>query len=342
MRHRAGSAAIAVTLACFAPGLAAAQPKSINDVLESAGPAHPPGGMTPGTIIQPVKPGPPVVAAKTLFGAAKSAAPLEARAIGSYAKGCLAGARQLAVDGPAWQSMRLSRNRQWGHPDLIRLVERFSEEARADGWPGLLVGDISQPRGGPMLTGHNSHQIGLDADIWFTPMPARRLSALEREELPATSMLAAGDLSVNLQVWTDSHVRLLKRAASYTEVERVLVHPAIKRAVCEATAQAPPAERAWLAKVRPIWGHFYHFHVRIGCPRGLAGCVAQPPPPGDDGCGKELADWYKLLTAPPKPPGPPGPPVPPKPPMTLDQLPAECRVVLEAGRGSTPARQVNR
>jgi penicillin-insensitive murein endopeptidase len=229
--------------------------------------------------------------------------------------------------------MRLSRNRQWGHPALIALIERFAAEAQADGWPGLLVGDISQPRGGPMLTGHNSHQIGLDADIWFTPMPDRRLSPREREDLPATSMLAAGDLAVDPKAWTPNHVKLLKRAASYPEVERVLVHPAIKKAVCEATAQG--ADKAWLAKLRPIWGHFYHFHVRIACPRGVAGCASQAPVPGDDGCGKELAEWYKLLTAPPKPPGPP---VPPKPPLTLEQLPAECRVVLEAGRGASASR----
>ncbi len=303
-----------------------------SDDAETPVSGQPVQGMTPGNVVQPIRPGPPVIAAKTLFGAARTAAPLAARAIGSYAKGCLAGGQQLAVDGPAWQSMRLSRNRQWGHPALVQLLQQFSTDAKQDGWPGLLVGDMSQPRGGPMLTGHNSHQIGLDADIWFTPMPARRLSATEREDLAATSMLAPGDLAVKPGVWTPTHVALLKRAARYPDVERVLVHPAIKRAVCEATTQ--DTDRAWLAKVRPIWGHFYHFHIRIGCPRGVVGCAAQPPPPGDDGCGKELADWYKLLTAPPKPPGPPGPPVPPKPPMTLEQLPTDCRIVLEAGRNA--------
>ena len=88
----------------------------------------------------------------------------------------------IADDGPNWQAMRLSRNRRWGHPDMVALVERLSRDATADGWPGLLVGDISQPRGGPMLSGHASHQIGLDADIWFQPMPQRRLSASRARE----------------------------------------------------------------------------------------------------------------------------------------------------------------
>ena len=275
---------------------------------------------------------PKLIAAKTLFGAAKNAAPLSARSIGTYARGCLAGAKPLAVDGPTWQAMRLSRNRTWGHPDLIAMLERFAGEVKEDGWPGLLVGDISQPRGGPMLTGHASHQLGLDADIWFTPMPDHRLTKKERETLAATSMLASDSLSVDPKVWTDSRVKIIKRVASYPNVERVLVHPAIKKALCEAGG----TDRAWLNKVRPYWGHFYHFHVRIGCPAGSAGCKAQAPVPGDDGCGKELDDWFKLLTRKPKP-RPPGEPrivvkpSKPKAPITLDDLPAECRTVLATG-----------
>lgn len=268
--------------------------------------------------------------AKVAFGAMKAPATLAPRAIGTYAKGCLAGAKPLAIDGPAWQAMRLSRNRFWGHPDLISLVERFAKDAQKDGWPGLLVGDISQPRGGPMLTGHASHQIGLDADVWLTPMPPRRLTEQEREDLMATSMLGKDQLSVNPATWTAGHVSLIKRAASYREVERVLVHPAIKKALCEAAG----TDRAWLAKVRPYFGHYYHMHIRIGCPAGSPTCVPQAVVPGDDGCTKELDEWFARLTAPPKP----GPQEPAKSPITVDQLPAECRIVLENGKPSAVVR----
>lgn len=266
--------------------------------------------------------------AKVLFGNAKQPAPIAAHAIGGYARGCLAGARALPVDGPAWQAMRLNRNRNWGHPNLVRWLESFAVAAqKEDGWPGLLVGDMSQPRGGPMLTGHASHQIGLDADIWFTPMPDRRLSHQEREEMSAVSMLAPGQLEVEPQVWDERRARIIRRAASSPEVERVFVHPAIKKALCEKAGNLGP-DRAWLSKVRAYWGHHYHFHVRLACPKDSAECAPQPPVPGDDGCGQELADWYKRLTAPPKPAGPPKPA---PPPMTLDRLPAQCRVVLETG-----------
>ena len=274
----------------------------------------------------------PPTPAKALFGAAKTPAALAARSIGFYAKGCLAGAAALPIDGSAWQAMRLSRNRNWGHPELIALVEKLAVEAQKhDGWSGLLVGDLSQPRGGPMLTGHASHQVGLDADIWLTPMPNRRLTEKEREELSATSMLAADRVSVNPEVWTDAHVRLLKRVASYQQVERVLVHPAIKKAICTSAA-AKEKDRDWLNKIRPIWGHYYHFHVRIACPKGSTNCEAQPPVGSEDGCGAELDRWLGLIKNPPKP----GPPGPEKTPILLNQLPADCRTVLASDTPAPP------
>ncbi len=286
------------------------------------------------------KKGPPPTPAKALFGAATSPAPLKARAIGFYAKGCLAGARGIAVDGPAWQVMRLSRNRRWGHPQLITAIERLATDVKThDGWNGLLVGDISQPRGGPMLTGHASHQIGLDADIWLTPMPDRRLTKREREDLSATSMLAADRISVNPEVWTEAHGRLIMRAASYPQVERVLVHPAIKKAMCDNPAFA----RTHFNKIRPYWGHHYHMHVRLGCPKDSPGCTPQPVVGNEDGCGKEVDDWiarFKRIYAPrppePKPPvvAKPKPKPKPKPEITLADLPDECKIVL--GNTSPP------
>jgi penicillin-insensitive murein endopeptidase len=272
-----------------------------------------------------------IIPAKKLFGKVKGPSLLQARAIGSYSRGCIAGAVALPVDGPAWQAMRLSRNRTWGHPKLINLIEKFATEAqKQDGWKGMLVGDISQPRGGPMLTGHMSHQLGLDADIWLMPMPDRKLSRQERESVSAVSMLDNTELAVDPKVFTDNHVKILKRAASYPEVERVLVHPAIKKALCEAAG----TDRAWLGKVRPIQGHHYHFHIRIGCPPGSKGCVAQKAVTGEDGCTAEVDGWLKRmarakLPAPPKPPG--WKPAPPPPPMTLADMPADCKMVLESG-----------
>jgi penicillin-insensitive murein DD-endopeptidase len=270
----------------------------------------------------------PEWAAKRQFGSQTTGAPMEARAIGSYARGCLAGGSALAIDGQAWQVMRLSRNRNWGHPDLIRYLESFARKVPQEaGWNGILVGDISQPRGGPMLTGHASHQIGLDADIWLTPMPNRKLSTSERENMSAVNMARADWMDVDPGVWTPNHTKVIKLAAKDARVHRIFVNPAIKQALCREAS----SDRAWLRTVRPMWGHNYHFHIRMGCPAGLAGCAEQDEPPEGDGCGAELSDWLKRQNRAffgPKPP--PGPKRPPPPPWSMDALPQACREVIVA------------
>lgn len=265
--------------------------------------------------------------AKTLFGGKKLPAAVEARTYGFYSKGCFGGGMAIATDGPTWQAMRLSRNRRWGHPTMIKLIERFSRDAAAIGWPGLLVGDISQPRGGPMLTGHASHQVGLDADIWFTPMPKRTLTRSERENISAVTMVAGkgSKARVNDDKWTNTRTGLLKIAASYPQVERIFVNPAIKKKLCDTVK----GDRSWLRKVRPQYGHDYHFHIRIGCQPGSSGCKGQAPAPNDDGCGAPLAWWF---TEEPWRPAKPG--TKPKPPardvMTMASLPKACMSVLNA------------
>jgi penicillin-insensitive murein endopeptidase len=181
---------------------------------------------------------------------------------------------------------------------------------------------MSQPRGGPMATGHASHQIGLDTDIWFLQMPPHELSAGDRETMSATSLLVKGKLQVDPGKWNDGYARVLKRAASYPEVARIFVSPAIKQQLCDTVG----ADRGWLRKLRPWWGHDDHFHVRLSCPAGLAGCENQAAPPAGDGCGAELASWLK----PPPPKKEPTVPVKPPPPMTLANLPAACAAVLKA------------
>ncbi|MCX5513018.1 penicillin-insensitive murein endopeptidase [Kaistia algarum] len=261
--------------------------------------------------------------AKILFSQMNTPIPLEARSIGSYAKGCLAGAVALPVSGPDWQAMRLSRNRNWGTPELVAFTEDLAAKSKKlDSWPGLLVGDMGQPRGGPALTGHASHQIGLDVDIWLTPMPKRLLSADERETMAPVNMVNEKARTINAAGWTSGQFRLIRRAALDPHVARIFVNPAIKKQLCVSAG----ADRAWLGKVRPWWGHTYHFHVRLDCPADMASCVPQKAPPAGDGCGAELDAWLQP-PKPVKPTKPTKPAVKPRPLMLTD-LPAACREVL--------------
>jgi penicillin-insensitive murein endopeptidase len=286
--------------------------------------------QTPPVPVPPPKPAPAEAAipantpAKELFGSKAQPAPLQARSIGFYAHGCLAGAVALPVDGKTWQVMRLTRNRNWGHPDLIAFLERFSAKLpEVAGWPGIMVGDISQPRGGPMLTGHASHQVGLDADIWLTPMPSRALTAEERETITPLMMVREDRTDIDPANWTPSHLKVIKAAAEDPAVDRIFVNAAIKKALCREAG----TDRAWLDKVRAYWGHDFHMHVRIHCPAGNTECEKQPPVPAGDGCGKELEWWFQpsVLHQVPSTTPPPQ-----KHPLTMANLPAACRQVLVA------------
>lgn len=207
-----------------------------------------------------------------------------AAAIGSPAAGCLSGAVALPPDGDGYQALRLARNRFYGHPRTVSYVQELGAAVRAEGLGLLLVGDLSQPRGGPMAYGHGSHQTGLDVDVWFRLSQAP-LSDDEREQPQARSMVKGA--GIDPAAWTPAQLRVLEIAAAHPAVDRIFVNPAIKAEACRSAA----GDRAWLAKLRPWWGHDEHFHVRLSCGPDDGGCQPQKPVPDGDGCGGELQSW---------------------------------------------------
>jgi penicillin-insensitive murein endopeptidase len=229
--------------------------------------------------------------AKLLFSAVKLPSAGKPMAIGYYPRGCLQGGVALPANGKTWQVMRLSRNRNWGHPALVKFLERFAPlAAEATGWHGILVGDMAQPRGGPLPFGHVSHQIGLDVDIWFMPMPDHVLSRDEREKTSAISLVADDRKHVNPKTWQPADAAFIRTAAEQPEVERVLVNAAIKKEMCRLQGDKHPA---WMEKVRPWYGHDDHIHVRLKCPADSPHCRHQPAVPGSAGCSeKDLAYWF--------------------------------------------------
>jgi penicillin-insensitive murein endopeptidase len=265
--------------------------------------------------------------AKQLFGAKAVGSQQRPAPLGSYAKGCVAGAVQLPETGPTWQAMRLSRNRNWGHPETIDYIRDLSAfAATLPGWKGLYIGDISQPRGGPMLSGHRSHQIGLDIDIWMLPPDRLTLNRAQRENISSISLRRAKGAYVNSN-WSRQHHELLKAAASDKRVARIFVFPGAKVQMCKDAK----GDRSWLRKIRPWWGHHYHFHVRLNCPRGARGCVDQDPPPRGDGCA-DAQKWVNdiLNPPPPKPRDPNAPKPKPRRDYTLKDLPRQCAAVLQS------------
>jgi penicillin-insensitive murein endopeptidase len=211
----------------------------------------------------------------------------ESLAIGGYSAGCLAGARALEHDGTGYQVMHPSRGRSFGHPDLLDFIRTLGAGVHGQALDDLLIGDLSQARGGRATGGHSSHQSGLDVDIWYwAPASVRKgpLPNAQREKLKARSVIdgRTGKIRVALR----KRVKTVLELASKDErVERIFVHPIIKRDLC-----ADAGERVYLRKLRPWHGHDDHLHARLACPKDSPDCTPQEPFAQGDGCDE--LDWW--------------------------------------------------
>lgn len=265
--------------------------------------------------------------AKDVFGRVGGPTGGNAVAIGSYSKGCFNGGAQLPESGPTWQAMRLSRNRNWGHPDLVNFVVGLSQAATKMGWRGLYIGDMSQPRGGPMMTGHASHQLGLDADIWMLMPQSLNLSPSQRESISSVSVVAGNGLGLS-QYWTPAHGALIQSAAMDPRVDRIFLDAAIKVAMCQANGN----RGAWLQKLRPTPNHDYHFHVRLHCPRGSSNCHNPAVPVAqlsgnDNGCGDAMQELAYRANPASRPKGQADPDYRHPRSFRLSEMPRQCQVI---------------
>lgn len=241
-----------------------------------------------------------------------------AQSIGTYNAGCISGAVSVPANGTGYQMMRLSRKRSYGHPDLKQFIEKLGQTASSQHWGTLLIGDLGQARGGPTLSGHRSHQTGLDVDIWFLlskQAASRTLAFNERETWGAPSVLAAHSDAIDYTQWSQANEKILEAAARMPEVDRIFVNPSVKRELCSRSTS-----HDWLRKIRPWWKHDDHFHVRLKCPANNKYCQSQEPLPPGDGCDAGLAWWFTEEAKHPAPSK-----TPPKPLV----LPALCDNVLK-------------
>jgi penicillin-insensitive murein endopeptidase len=244
------------------------------------------------------------------------------RIYGKYTAGCIQGAASLPADGSGYQVMRLSRRRTFGHPDLIEFVKGLAARVDRAGLAMILVGDLGMARGGPTLSGHVSHQNGLDVDIWYThPRPAlnRSLTLDEREMLSSPAIVNMKKMSLN-GFYTPRIVQILRWASEDPRVERIFVHATVKRRLCQQFRN----DRTWLRKIRPWWGHHDHFHVRLKCPLDSPNCMPQDPVSAGPGCNATLDWWFseeaaqewEKIKAKPKT-------------REMPALPSECREVIQ-------------
>jgi len=210
--------------------------------------------------------------------------------IGYYTSGCIKNAVALPADGAGFQVIRLSRKRYYGHADLIEYIQSLAHEVAIHFKRVLLVGDLSMQKGGPLHDDHNSHQMGLDADVlfWRHPIASKRaLTHAEREKIEPLSLLTPNLAAIDESKWDYMDGEMLKLATSSDKVDRIFVNPVIKKRLCTTYRGED-----WLRKIRPWWGHDGHFHVRLRCPVDSPKCEPQPSVALGDGCDADLAWWF--------------------------------------------------
>lgn len=226
----------------------------------------------------------------------------EPQVYGSHSAGCFTGGATLPTEGKGFTTVNTYRNRFFAHPTLIALIQKWGEWADQQKLGKLVVGDLSQPAGGPLTGAHRSHQTGLDVDLRLHLLaPDRKIKNRNRfNSIDVVRCRTHKNANVNYkfipQKWPLSSTQLLQRIASEDSVDRIFVSAGIKKYLCDKF----PTNPLWLKKIRPEWGHTSHFHVRLQCPQGMSKCHSQPPIPIDPtdttlvGCkGQDLAKWFQ-------------------------------------------------
>lgn len=245
---------------------------------------------------------------------AAAASQSEYQIYGSYNMGCMSGSVQLPAKGAHYVTQQWGQGRSFAHPMMIDYLHKFIQRAADAGLPAVVIGDLSQRRGGPYAgSNHASHMIGLDVDIPFgfaADLPQKKRTT------PAQFYLVKnGRLTANFD---EQRVKLIYLAAQDERVERIFVSPRIKEGMCRIFGNAP--DNDWLGKLRPWFGHRAHMHVRLRCPADSPYCRTQAAVPEGTGCGEELQSWFL-------PPDPKAAPAAPRK-KVKPVMPEQCRLIL--------------
>ncbi len=254
------------------------------------------------------------------WSAVKTPSMSEPHIYGTYQVGCIAGAKQLPLEGPGYFVVHRLRARYFGHPTMISYLSQLGQQIKQNKYPTMIIGDISFPRGGPFLSGHASHQVGLDVDISLrsvTTLPTPE----ESESWTSTSYVK--DRKILLPNWGKEQVQLTVLSASSPEVNRIFVAPAIKKYFCVNNPNA-----TWLYKLRAWWGHDDHLHVRLNCPDNSPDCKPQAAlDPQNNGCGTDLEWWFSAEADAEAKKAEEAGKDPNRPPRPFPDLPGQCEAV---------------
>jgi penicillin-insensitive murein DD-endopeptidase len=212
------------------------------------------------------------------------------QALGFYSRGSLIHANRMEDVGPGFLKLYLPRNRAFASSDLVKILKDAAAQLSSEYPSGerLQIGDISAENGG-WISGHGSHQNGLDADLAY-------LRVNRHEQSPeATSgfqenFVQRGQVTANFDV--ARNFRIMQLLVNSRRINRIFVGATIKNRLCSyaQTSGQYEANIETLRRLRPLDHHDDHFHVRILCPAASPRCQAQEEVAPGSGCPGMLGD----------------------------------------------------
>lgn len=206
------------------------------------------------------------------------------QAKGFYSNGSLMNPNELPLEGFGFVKLFRPRNRGFGTFDLITLLQETSAQLQLlhPSRDRVQVGDASQEIGG-RISGHVSHQNGLDVDVAFLRVDQTEQDP-ERTDGFRESFVQKGRLTVNFDLRRNwDYAKILVGTG---RVQRLFVGDVIKKEMCKYVRSIGELDSNYetMKRIRVTSGHTDHYHIRMTCPQNSPGCRSQEEVPASDGC----------------------------------------------------------
>lgn len=206
---------------------------------------------------------------------------------GSYTEGTLTDAECLQESGEGYMQLFRDMERIWGASDLVNMIVETGKDM-ASRYPGrdrLQVEDMSVREGGD-VSGHASHENGLDVDLQFFKADGREHVPRGPGDFAPSMVNADGSVSSNFDI--ERNWELMKSLHRHGRVTRIFIDEKLKAAICRHAREKGELSSSAnvLRSMVHQTNHQDHLHVRLQCPVNSGRQCTNTPPrtSGPTGC----------------------------------------------------------
>lgn len=203
--------------------------------------------------------------------------------VGTYWQGTLKNAVNLHDFSNPYIESLSPKAHQYAAEPLLEALQRMATWVNERWGKKLQVGDLSKRDGGK-LARHETHQLGLDADIAYlslNPKTDGHRSKAEHNKFRET-FIVNGKISAEFDA--EKNYELIRHAIQTYPVDRVFVACKVKEELLKVAERFPLERDALFAKITAYPHHNDHFHVRLLCPDTNFKCKSDLKVWKDIGC----------------------------------------------------------